>query len=578
MSARRRPARRRQGLQSLSAASWISARARNALRRPAFISAVSIVTFTASLLALVVVPQQARKAAAAIRPAAASRPDTEPTMGALREAQRQVAAAEAGIVQARTELTRLVTATAAAVSNDTLDVGQRARRDSLTAQIGELTRLLGRAENAPLLGSYRALAQAAPMQADVRVKPMLDTLVEIERERETFNAVGGVDPAFVALTARANEMGHNIVGMATTRRNALRQELALVAPPPSPAQAALAAAPLPDTVQRMRERDAAKVAYNGVAARLTHERAELARLDVREDRARELASVGASPPAMLAAALVFGAMIGFGLALLAEVRRPRVADAFEVERASGVRVLGVIRPLPPSPERGRRAADRSGPAYIDPGADGHQLIYLTIAATGANTLMLTVTGDSPAVASVVAVNFAAIAADEARATLIVDTDGATSPVMAALRMRGSAGLAGIVSGSADWTAAARTARLGRDRTIDVVPSGDGTLSIEEMSAVLRRDADTLARRYDAILVVSALEQATGGLSAALPIPDVVYCARAGLTPLAEVKRAVDEINAAGGQVRGIVLWDAPEPVFSDARRVEEAELEPATAL
>jgi hypothetical protein len=94
MSPRRRPARRRPNPPSLTRAAWIAARAQNALRRPVFISTVSTLTFAASLLALVVVPQQARKAAAAIRPTAALRPDTEPTVAALTEAERQVVSAE----------------------------------------------------------------------------------------------------------------------------------------------------------------------------------------------------------------------------------------------------------------------------------------------------------------------------------------------------------------------------------------------------------------------------------------------------------------------------------------------------
>jgi len=63
---------------------------------------------------------------------------------------------------------------------------------------------------------------------------------------------------------------------------------------------------------------------------------------------------------MLAAALVFGAMIGFGIALWDEVRRPRIADAHEIERATGVRVLGVIRPLlhPLSADGASRTATR----------------------------------------------------------------------------------------------------------------------------------------------------------------------------------------------------------------------------
>jgi Mrp family chromosome partitioning ATPase len=581
MSPRRRPARRRPHQPLPSPAAWIGARARNALRRPVFIGAVSIVTFVLSLLALVIVPQQARRAAAAIRPPAASRPDTEPTSAALREAERQIAAAESTIVAARAEIAKVVSATAQANAADTLaggvpiGAGLRTRRDSLASQVEQLARLIARSENAPLLGSYRALAQSPTMQGDPRVKLLLDSLVEIERERDSYNAVGGVDPVFVALTARANELGRNIEALAVLRRSALQRDLALLAPPAPTAPAAVAQRPLPDTMELMTRRDAARAAAGGVAARLARERGELQQLDLREARARELANVGASPSAMLAAALVFGAVLGFGFALFDEVRRPRIGDAYEAERATGVRVLGVIDPLPASPERGRRATDKSGPPYIDPGADGHQLIYLTIATAGSNTVMVTVTGDNPAVSAIVAVNFAAIAADEARATLLVDTDGASASVTAALHLRPSSGVKDVAAGSAQWPDVTRTARLGRERTIDVVTSGEGAASTEAIADVMQRDSARLARRYDAIVLVSAFEQVVAGLPAALPIPDVIYCARAGQTSLTDLKKAIADIREAGGHPRGIVLWSAPDPVLAEIRPVEEVPRQPA---
>jgi Mrp family chromosome partitioning ATPase len=280
---------------------------------------------------------------------------------------------------------------------------------------------------------------------------------------------------------------------------------------------------------------------------------------------------------MLAAALVFGAMLGFGAALLDEVRRPRVANAYEIERATGMRVLGVIKPLPRSPERGRRASDREGPPYIDPGADGHQLIYLSVASAGANVVMVTITGDEPAVSAVVAINFAAIAAQEARDTLLVDTDTTSSPVASALRLPASAGMRGLVDGSVSWPEATRVTRIGRDRTIDVVPSGHGALPIDGAVTLLQRDSARLARRYDAVVMVAAPEQVAAGLAAALPIPDVVFCARAGQTPVADLKKRVEEIARGGGTIRGVVLWDAPDPVLYEVKPAERAEREPVPA-
>src|SRR6476661_5363221 len=180
MSPRRRPARKRASPPSPSRAAWMTARARNALRRPVFIGAISVVTFIASLVALIVVPQQAKRAANAIRPAPEARPDTLPTMNSLLTAERQVAAADSALVATRAQLTQLIAATAAAAASDTTSTGEaitttaRNRRDSLAGEIDQLDRLLARADNAPLLGSYRALAEAAPMQGDPQVKVLLD--------------------------------------------------------------------------------------------------------------------------------------------------------------------------------------------------------------------------------------------------------------------------------------------------------------------------------------------------------------------------------------------------------------------
>jgi len=147
-----------------------------------------------------------------------------------------------------------------------------------------------------------------------------------------------------SLTARANELGRAIEGMANARRTALRQQMAALTPAAPTIADVMASRGIPDTLEQIAKASSARTAAAGVADRLARERAELVRLDAREEKARELANLGASPPAMLAAALIFGAVIGFGFALVDEIRHPRIADAYEAERATGVRVLGVISP------------------------------------------------------------------------------------------------------------------------------------------------------------------------------------------------------------------------------------------
>jgi len=109
-----------------------------------------------------------------------------------------------------------------------------------------------------------------------------------------------------------------------------------------------------------------------------------------------------------------------------------------------------------------------------------------------------------------------------------------------------------------------------------VPSGEGVVPVEEITAVLRRAAATLSKRYDAIVIVSTLDQVLSGVPAAMPVPDVLYCVRAGQTPIAELKRAIEEIEQSGAHTRGIVMWNAPNPVLADARRAEEVEMETET--
>ncbi len=544
---------------------------------------VTAVTFTLCLVTLVIIPRQARRTAAAISPEAAVRPDTQATAAAFANAQRQIAAADSKIGAARAEAARQLAANAAVRSADstagvvTLSAPVRSHRDSLASQVALIGRLILRSENAPLLSSYRALAQATPMQGDPRVKLLLDSLVEIERERDSYSAVGGVDPVFVALTARANELGRSIETLADAKRAAIRSEMTALAPPLPVASVSITTRSPRDTLEQVNVRDAERVIAVRIAGQLAQERAELLRLDERAERARELANVGASPGAIVAASLVFGAMLGFGVALFYEVRHPRIADAYEVERATGVRVLGIINPLSPSSERGRRTAERTGPLFIDPGADGHQLIYQSIVTAGTGTVSLSIAGDSPAVSAMVAINFAAIAADEARATLLIDTDAVSSSLVGALHLRPGPGISELARGDAMWGEVTRTVQLGRDRTIDVVTSGDSGPTADDIAALLHRDASRISRQYDAVIVLSGWAQVRDGVAASLPVPDVLYCARVGVTPLAELTHAIEEIAKSGAQVRGIVIWNMEHPKMPALKRADEVQKEMVAA-
>jgi hypothetical protein len=541
-------------------ATYLAARARNAMHRPIFIGAVSVGTFVTALVALVVVPQQAKRAAQAIAPKPSERPDTMAIANAIARASARVAATEAALTNARVKAATL----AQQAAEDTLDPILAARRDSLDRRLANLDALLARTETAPLAASYRALAESPEISGHASVKLLLDSLTEIERERDASATSGGADPVFVALTARATEIGRALQGVAAARRDTLRSEIARLAPPKRPSPSEMAQV---DTIRRIVARDSANAALAAASAQMDTARRRVQELDRRAERARELANPLSAPPyAMLASAIVFGMVLGFGTALFQELRRPRIADAHEAERVAGVRVISVIRPRPPSPERGRRMADRVAPPHIDPANDAHQLVWLFVAPPTSSLLMITICGENSLIAGIIAANLGAVAAEEARNVILIDTDGHSSPVSSALRLRSRPGLHDIIEGRVSWPEATQHAVIGRDRVIDVVPSGsEFSAHSRPISDLLRRDAARMARHYDTVIIVASTDLAFGDLPGVLPMHDVIYCARLGFTRHADLKKAIQGIRLAGGNPLGVVLWDDldPAPILSE---------------
>jgi hypothetical protein len=542
---------------AISRQTWLTNRARNALRRPAFIGAISVGTFVTALVSMVITPR-VRPAPQAIT--IAPRPDTLSIIGNAALGRIKLAQSDTMLTAARSTQA-LATARADSIQRaDTLSATQ-ASRDSLRAQIARLDALIARAEQAPLPSSYKALAATAELRTDPRIRALLDSLTDVEREREGFGAVGGVDPIFVALTSRASEIGRSIQSIAAAHRSQLQSRIGAETPAPQ----VVVAAPVIDTASIVATRDSIQLALIQAEQELVTRRARARQLDLDEERARERATAVAPPLALLAAAFVLSAVVGFAVAFFGELRRPRVGDATELERFLGLRVLATVETAMPSVDRGRRQADRSAPPYFDPGAEGYQLAYLGLATEHPSLLSTTVTGDDPAIAAVVACNLAAVAADEARNTLVVDLEP-TCRASAALRSRLEPGISDLLSTRSSWPDVTIAAPVGRDKAVDLVPCGLGQQA--DPAAVLelfRRDAARIARYYDAIFVVATPPMVSAGVPAALPSPDVIFCAQPGLTPLRKLKAELESIRDAGGDIRGIVLWSAERPLLPTSR-------------
>jgi len=532
---------------------WMAARARNALRRVVVFGVVGGVVFVAALIAFVVVPRNASKKALAVASRIEARADSSPAVAARDQYQTELTRTDSVLNAARLAAMPVPTPVI-----DTFPPAVRAQRDSLNGELATLNRLIDRAENAPLPTSYRALAASPAVAADPRVRVLLDSLADIERERNAFGAVGGVDPVYLALTSRATAIGRSIQGIADVKRGEVRGKLALIRPIAAPV-----AKPkiLVDTAALLARSAAAQQSYAAAVKQLEQINQRNARIDRESAHARELANVGAPPWAMLAAAVVLALAVGFAASFGTELKRPHIADPRETEQVSGARVLTVIRPPEVVVERSRRQADVEAPPLIDVVSESYRTLYLHIASVEASVPIVTITGDDPGIVATVAANLAASAAYEARSTLLVDVDPTTCSVASVLRIRPDPGLSGIITGSATWPEAIVPTTIGRDRPLDVLPSGTRRAGLPEPNTVeeVRKELARMQRRYDFIIIAAPTSYVQRSASSIIPSPDVILCARIAHTTVGGLKTAVDSLRGADMRIHGLVLWDAEMP-------------------
>ena len=530
-------------------AAWIAGRTRNTLRHPVRLAAFCGTVFVGALVLLVLAPRDARRASEQIAPLSTRWRDTVPLLRALEASTRRLAIADSTLAARRV----LAERRAFVPPPDTLSFAARVTRDSLARRSAELTRLLDRVENSPLPQTYRALGESPVLRDDARIRVLLDSLADVEREREDFGAGGGVDPIFVALTARATAIGRSIQAVAESRRSQVRDSLALFGPAVVRAPVVVAV----DTIGPMQRRDSAQVVRDSAAAVLDAARRENTVTDRQLREARAQANGLAPPWAILAAALVLGATLGFAFALMIEVGQPRVSDLQEAERVTGARVLAVLRPRIIPPERARRKADLRLPPLIDPTSDAYRILASHTSVAGSNRAIVTVTGDVPSVTATIAANIAAVSANEMRSTLLVDTDLAKSPITSVLRLPPVEGVSAVLTGSAELSAVAVQAPVGRDRWVDVVPAGSqqrGVIATRE-AELLREAIVRSARHYELTVVVSPFTEANDVRVG----PSVLVCAHVAHSLVTTLRAAVAALRDSGAQIIGIVLWAAEAP-------------------
>jgi hypothetical protein len=216
-----------------------------------------------------------------------------------------------------------------------------------------------------------------------------------------------------------------------------------------------------------------------------------------------------------------------------------------------------VQPREIPPERARRKADLRLPPLIDPTSDAYRLLASHASVSGASHAIVTVTGDVPAVTATIAANIAAVSANEMRSTLLVDADLEHRPVGSILRLPSANGVATVLDGTVDLPAAAIQTLVGRDRWLDVVPSGAsqrGPISSREAQSL--RDAITRsARHYELTVIVAPFDRANDVRVGAA----VLVCAHVAHSLVPTLRSAVAVLRDNGAQIIGIVLWSADAP-------------------
>jgi Mrp family chromosome partitioning ATPase len=547
---------------------WLAARTRNALQRRRRFALLAVFVFAAVLASFVFAPAGARGAWVRVRATTLDWRDTTTLIQRQRSASLRVR--EADSLLAATRATQSLTRPTIPPAPGALTPAQLQRRDSIAARITALDELLGRAEQAPLPETYRAIGESPLVRVAPRVGALLDSLAAIEREREAIGGGVGVDPVFVELTTRANAIGRQIAAIAEARRADDQRALGAIAP----ATARVGdLTPAVDTMvvvrlRASRERDLALVDRLLSDAR----RANAALLEAETERRRSTAL--APLPVLVVAAAIIGFAVAFAFTLLDEFRSPRVADAAEVERLTGSHVVATIRPREIPADRRRRAVDRMVPPVLDPTSDDYRLLALHVAVHLPEEGIVAVVAEQPVLAAVISANLAAMFANEPRETLLVDAMLDDECVAQVLGIHSGPGLGAVIENRRRWSEVLSQIATGRDEAMDVLPSGKPrALPGRAEAEVLIREVERSARRYDVTIVVIPPNAAYR----MRPGRAVLLCAQLQRTRGRRLARLAASMRDEGAEIMGVVLWDGDAPARHTRRREKRPNVAPNEA-
>ena len=453
-------------------------------------------------------------------------------------------------------------------------------RDSLSAERGvaAFRALVERARNAPLPDSYRALAESPYMRSDpstaARVGAIIDSIDQVDREREAHATLGGPGARYAALTTRLTTLGQGLIRIAEQRLaqadSANRRVALLIGDQTSgAAPSPLATMPIADSARRL-VIDSLSRLVAGRESVLVAVRKSAVEHEAQRSALEQRLNIEVPPFAMLISALVVGVAIGYGAVFAREVRWPTVGDASEVERVGGAQVLVHTSATPVAATTSARRERRFVPHIIDRDSDTFLLLHLALSGVGDAVPQVEVLADDPALAAGVAMGTAAAAARESRAVLVVESTTRRPLLAYLLRASPTYTRADVLAGRVSPEEAVHVVTLDGDTHIDTIVAGTPELRrplrgrrTPRSSATVPEDDESIGemlrfeQRYDLRLYL--IDPASRGRSR---VRDVILCVRQGSTPLRWLSRMTQQVRMRDQRVRAVVVWGRDLPAAS----------------
>lgn len=535
----------------MSRADWFAARALLATRRLRVFVPVGLVVFILAFVTVLVARHLLAERTASGRQMADRTPvtqrDTFSLVADVRNTRTALATRDSAL---QALLFQMETRAATPV----LSAELLRARDSLRAILAQLDGALNRATKAPLVESYRALADTRAVRGMSGVQELVDTLDQLDRLRLTLDPVETPQREFTQLTQRSNAIGGKLQEIGQAQRAAVVRQISTIEGNASTRTARAGFGEAPVTMRLAR--DSARTRMASAETLLRDARQWHATMRARADsteNARLTQALGASPIAAAIAALAVAGTLIFTLAVTAEARHPTIAHAREVERLVGVPVLGTAHP---------RHLPGKGRARLRPGAgiDPLRMVYLALTASGTRERTVCITGDDPEMVAAVAGRLAVSAAADARATVVVDIAPGTSSVARYFGEQHEPGFSEAIAAVRLWREVSRSVGASEGLGLDVIPAGARRADTTESVAMASNRSEFLlfAAEYDFTVIAATTRESLATVELLCERPATIYVARIAKTSLDTLAAEVTALRGIAGDLHGILLVDGSQ--------------------